>query len=311
MVDGYTLLVPTVLFDVTEIFSVHYFEYTNDYVYDGEAHDFWEFCYVDKGEIEVTTADGQLLLDHAKIPLEHGQILFHRPGEFHSLRANGVVAPNLVVMSFSCHSPAMDWFIGKKLPVGDEERALLARVLEEASAAFLSPLDDPDLKKLVRDAGAPPGAEQLIKLYIENLLINLYRKGKQPQITDIQLTSTIHERSQQDALERVVRYFEANITRRLTLTEVCHDNLVGRSYLQKIFRAKTGGGAMEYFGRMKIEAAKRQIREGQHNFTEISAQLGYNSIHYFSRHFKKVTGMTPSEYASSVKMLIGHPHKAR
>ena len=36
---------------------------------------------------------------------------------------------------------------------------------------------------------------------------------------------------------------------------------------------------------------------------EIAALLGYNSIHYFSRHFKKVTGMTPSEYASSVKIL--------
>ena len=45
------------------------------------------------------------------------------------------------------------------------------------------------------------------------------------------------------------------------------------------------------------------IREGSHNFTEIAALLGYNSIHYFSRHFKKVTGMTPSEYASSVKVL--------
>ena len=96
---------------------------------------------------------------------------------------------------------------------------------------------------------------------------------------------------------------EDNIAKRLTLSDICRDNLVGRSYLQKIFREKTGGGAMEYFGTLKIGAAKRMIREGTHNFTEIAALLGYNSIHYFSRHFKKVTGMTPSEYASSVKVL--------
>ena len=60
---------------------------------------------------------------------------------------------------------------------------------------------------------------------------------------------------------------------------------------------------MEYFGNLKIQKAKEMIREGSHNFTEIAALLGYNSIHYFSRHFKKVTGMTPSEYASSVKIL--------
>ncbi|MEG2287978.1 MAG: helix-turn-helix transcriptional regulator, partial [Ruthenibacterium sp.] len=64
--------------------------------------------------------------------------------------------------------------------------------------------------------------------------------------------------------------------------------------------------AMEYFGTLKINAAKRIVREGNHNFTEIAVLLGYNSIHYFSRHFKKVTGMTPSEYASSVKVLTTH-----
>ena len=45
------------------------------------------------------------------------------------------------------------------------------------------------------------------------------------------------------------------------------------------------------------------IREKQYNFTEIAQRLGYSSVHYFSRHFKQVAGMTPSEYAASVKAL--------
>ena len=59
---------------------------------------------------------------------------------------------------------------------------------------------------------------------------------------------------------------------------------------------------MEYLGKMKVDSAKQAIREGKKNFTEIANDLGYSSIHYFSRHFKKVTGMTPSEYSSSVKL---------
>ena len=39
------------------------------------------------------------------------------------------------------------------------------------------------------------------------------------------------------------------------------------------------------------------------NFTQIADSLGYASIHYFSRQFKKITGMTPSEYSSSIQML--------
>lgn len=296
MVDGYTPLAPHRFIEVREIFSVHYFEYASNYTYPGEQHDFWEFCYVDKGEVEIHAGD-------STFTLPKGRIVFHKPGEFHSLRANGRVAPNLVVASFSAEGPAMQWFAKKQLGVGDAQRALLARLVEEASAAFLSPLNDPELKQLERSMSAPPGSEQMIKLCLEEMLIELYRAGQQPQAAPQKPTSLIKERTQQEFVDRVVDYLEANINKRLTLADICRDNLVGRSHLQKIFREKTGGGAMEYFGKLKIEAAKRMIREGRHNFTEIAAKLGYNSIHYFSRHFKKVTGMTPSEYASSVKVL--------
>ena len=60
---------------------------------------------------------------------------------------------------------------------------------------------------------------------------------------------------------------------------------------------------IELFLQMKIEFAKQLIREDQMNFTQISDFLGYSSIHYFSRQFKKITGMTPSEYSSSIKAL--------
>ena len=51
---------------------------------------------------------------------------------------------------------------------------------------------------------------------------------------------------------------------------------------------------------MKIEKAKEYIRENEMNFTQISDELGFSSIHYFSRLFKKKTGMTLTEYRSSV-----------
>ena len=242
-----------------------------------------------------------------ELTMKRGQMIFHEPGEFHSLRANGVVAPNLVVMSFVCRSPAMARFAGRVLAIGDAEREYLARIIKEAAEAFSTPLNDPYTKQLLRAPHAPFGAEQLIGASLESLLVCLARRGQGGAAQGTaKPTSLIRAHSQQEFVDRVRAYLEKNISRKLTLADICRDNLVGRSYLQKVFREKTGGGAMEYFGSMKIEKAQELIREGRHNFTEISALLGYTSIHYFSRHFKKVTGMTPSEYASSVKGLAGH-----
>jgi YesN/AraC family two-component response regulator len=60
---------------------------------------------------------------------------------------------------------------------------------------------------------------------------------------------------------------------------------------------------MEYFYRLKIEEAKRLIRNGTNNFTQIADKLGYSTIHYFSRQFKKIVGMSPSEYSKSILHL--------
>ncbi len=276
--------------------TVHYFEYPHDFYFAGEAHDFWEFLYVDKGEVEVN-AGGVL---HS---LKKGDIIFHRPMEFHGLRAVGVNSPNLLVAAFVCKSPDMSFFDGKLMRVGDSERDLLAQVIREARSAYSSPLNDPYLEQLTLREDIPFGAEQMIKISIEQMLIQMVRKGRSGSARpDEKTTSSIRETADGELLARVIAYLDRRIREQITLDEVCRDNLIGRSSLQKAFRAKTGGGVMEYFSQMKIETAKQFIRDGQRNFTQIAHDLGFSTIHYFSRRFKAVTGMTPTEYASSVKI---------
>ena len=275
------------------IVTVHYFEYPRGFEFSGEAHDFWEFLYVDKGEVELTAGS-------RRCTLTKGDIIFHKPMEFHSLRCLGGNAPNLLVAAFVTASPAMSFFEEKVLRAGDSERDLLANVIREARSAYSSALNDPYLEKLTLRECVPFGAEQLIKISIEQLLIQLIRRDGAPD--KVKATSSIRETADSELLRRVIAYLEENIRGQITLDDVCRDNLIGRSSLQKAFRAKTGGGVMEYFSRMKIDAAKQYIRDGQRNFTEIAHDLGFSTIHYFSRRFKVVTGMTPTEYASSVKI---------
>ncbi len=110
-------------------------------------------------------------------------------------------------------------------------------------------------------------------------------------------------KSDTEIFNRVTEYLKVHIHTSVTIDQICRANLIGRSQLQKIFKDCCGLGIIEYFSLMKINAAKEMIRMNRLNFTQISEQLGYSSIHYFSRQFKKVTGMTPSEYALSIKAM--------
>lgn len=278
--------------EIEDIFTVHYFEYRSDFHFAGERHDFWEFQCVDKGEAQVRT-------DHSVHHLSRGQIIFHKPNEFHTMTATGKTAPNIMVVSFSCHSPYMSFFEGKVLTLSDTERSLLGSLIAEARRCISSPLDDPYLEEMATRSDSMFGAQQLIRLYLEQLLISMIRRNmlQKPYIQIESPADPPHSAT----YNKILFYLQEHIQQYVSIEEICHDNLIGRSQLQKLFREQHHCGVIEFFSRMKIEFAKQLIRENQMNFTQISDFLGYSSIHYFSRQFKKISGMTPSEYATSIK----------
>lgn len=286
---------------VGKIFSIHYFEYMNNFSFAGEAHNFWEFVYVDKGEVEVTRGGSYSVL-------KKGDLIFHKPNEFHAVKANGKIAPNLVVVSFECNDDAMYFFNNRLLNIDETERNLLSNIIIEARHCFDCRLDDPYLQNMPLKDSDTFGSQQMIRLYLEHFLIHLIRRysnpivlSKKPQKAD--LPKTTKSKSDTEIFRRIVDYLESHLTARLTIDQICKDNLIGRSQLQKIFKDHCNLGIIEYFSMLKINAAKELIRTNQLNFTQIAEHLGYTSIHYFSRQFKKVAGMTPSEYASSIKAM--------
>lgn len=280
---------------VNALITIHYFEYAKDYCFQGEAHPFWELLYVDKGEVD-TIADGTLR------HLAQGDIQFHKPGEFHSLSANGVVAPNLVVLSFDCDSEAMTAFENAIFKAGEAERNLLAGIISEAKRAFSSPLSDPHSVGLERDDNAPFGCEQMVLLLLEQLLIRLLRREKATPA--VRISSSIKLRSDHDLVERIIAYMQENTFGNLTFSDVCSFSAQSATNLKTIFKNVTGVGVMSYYRALKIEQAKRMLREGDGNITQIADRLGYTSVHYFSRYFKRVTGMTPSEYTLSIQAKL-------
>lgn len=285
---------------IGKIFSIHYFEYMSDFTFVGESHNFWEFLCVDKGEVGITAGASYTIL-------KKGEIAFHQPYEFHNVTATGTTAPNLVVVSFECNDEAMNFFKKRIFKIDETERNILANIIIEARRCFDCRLDDPYLQNMPLKDEEAFGAGQMIKNYLEHFLIHMIRRYSQPVVLskrpDSSPTKTTKSKSDEEVFNRIVDYLESNITTHVTIEQICQDNLIGRSQLQKIFKDQCNLGIIEYFSHMKIEAAKELIRTNRMNFTQVSEHLGYTSIHYFSRQFKKLTGMTPSEYASSIKAV--------
>lgn len=281
---------------IKNIVTIHYFEFAKDYVFEGERHNFWEFLYVDKGEVEV-------MADSQGFKLKQGEMIFHKPNEFHNIWANGKVAPNLIVITFECNNKAMNFFRNKIINISDYEKNLLAKIIREAKEAFSSPLNISSLTKLERNQNSLFGCEQLIKTYLEQLLISLIRQGASIK-SESRLSTAAKERSEDDMIKKILAYMSENIANNLTFDDICKFSCMSSTNLKILFKERVGMGVIEFFKNLKIEKAKKMMREEHYNFTEIAEKLGYTSIHYFSRHFKRVTGMTPSEYASSVKAKI-------
>ena len=286
---------------INRVISVHYFQYMSDFSFPGESHDFWELVCVDRGEIDA-------LAGERRLTLKKGNILFHKPNEFHNVLTNGKVSPSLVVIGFVCHSPAIKSFEDQLMSVQDTEKELLVHIIVEARNTFSGRLDDPYQEELIFNSEPLTfGSAQLISHYLEQLIIHLYRRYFSYSLPVRSSRFLAEASSGNDTYNRIVRYMEEHLGERMTIDRICRDNLVGRSQLQKLFRDTKGCGVIEFFSMMKIDTAKQMIRDNQLNFTQIADRLGYSSIHYFSRQFKQITTMTPSEYATSIRLLSEKP----
>ena len=108
------------------------------------------------------------------------------------------------------------------------------------------------------------GSQQLIRIYLEQMLIYMIRRNSSPPMT-VPVSQFVNLKNNSAVYKRVIAYMEDHIRENITLCDLCHDNMIGRSQLQKIFQEQHQCGAMDFFSRLKIAYARQLIRENQMN----------------------------------------------
>ncbi len=279
------------IIEIEKLFSVHYFEYSKDFRFYGEKHNFWEFVYVDKGEITISA-------DNSEITLSQGHVIFHKPNEWHNIRANGKTAPNVAIVSFECNSLAMNFFCNRVMKAGQEHKSLISKIISEYTNAFSTPLGDIFTTSLESKNSVMVGAEQLIRQYLCEFLILFLRQNS----PGVQHRSFIVN-SSSSTLNIIENYMMDHIAETMTIERLMKYSGLNRMSINRLFKNNYNVSPIQYFIHLKIELAKKYIREDNYNISQISELLGYSSIHYFSLQFKKTTGMTPTEYSNSIKAM--------
>ena len=278
--------------NIGRLYSVHYFEYPADFKFEGEKHNFWEIVYADKGDITI-------FAESKKILLKQGNIFFHQPNQWHSLHCSPENANNVVIISFECTSSCMKFFEDKLLTVGQEHKTVISKIISEYTGAFQAFPDTPYTIGLTRKKDPVFGSEQLVKQYIAELLISFLR-GTATSMSRSQLSI-----NRESALcNMIVNYMIDHITESISISDLTRYSGSNKATLSSVFKRTFNMSIMEYFINLKIDLAKKYLREANYNITQISDILGYSGVHYFSRQFKKVTGLSPGEYCLSIKAMV-------
>ena len=252
-----------------------------------KSYPFYECMYVHK-----SSSAYRAIINKKTFTLTGGELIFLAPNSNHY-----AISPDAFVsmFAFNVDFPDMDNLCGRVIPLDGRQKQMIEQVIATGSRLFEN----------IRPTGYNVGLSlhnrsnvfelQTFKNRFEMFLIVLYLKDTNNSGT------TIYRFTDDEKLDKLISVLKRNIDKPLTLKELSDKTFISVAKIQKLFYEKHTCAPMQYFNQLKIEAAIELICNTTLSYSEIATQLGFHSAAYFSRIFKKKTGMSPSEYTKSLQ----------
>lgn len=105
------------------------------------------------------------------------------------------------------------------------------------------------------------------------------------------------------AIKQAQDFIDQNVQEKIAIDELAALVALGRRSFERRFKAATNNTVLEYINRVKIEFAKRSFEISRKNSTEVMYDVGYSDAKAFRSVFKKITGLTPSEYRNKYNKM--------
>lgn len=107
------------------------------------------------------------------------------------------------------------------------------------------------------------------------------------QFADVKHANVIHHATQ---------YIRAHYAEKITLDNVAREVYLSPTYFSRIFRQETGVTFNAYLNAVRIEQSKKLLNDPSVRLIDISLMVGFDNQSYFTKVFKKITGLSPLQY---------------
>ncbi len=278
--------VPKIALNIEAIYSVYAYFYAPKFEFDGEYHKPWELIYINSGEVTIETPE------YKKI-LTKGQVFIHTPNEQHKIKANNISC-NIFFISFDCKCEQLYEIAHKPITISPALKNYIMAIVDEGLIYLSGKNNIPQTIKQKEFASG-----QIVKNLIELLLIELIRRNSRVATKVEPSIST--SMTEQSVVEQIFDYMEENIQSKITLNQIALKIGYSVPRMCSIFKRATGHSIMAYFNKMRIYKAKELMAKTDMSIKQISEFLDFDTVQYFSSSFRKVTGMSPSNYVEYLK----------
>ena len=265
---------PAAPFRLTGLHTAFDMHWDSHFDFHGESHDFWEIVTVISGEVEIVEDDKVYILNE-------GQMILHRPGEFHRIKSAGGTNPNVWIVSL---------IHGGELPSSLGQGVFLLSPEESKEYRTIFSLLFPYVDQRAHGQDTSPQEELHARMglcRLEAFLLAL----SQTEGSDTRLSGTVSAMEYRE----LVRTLRKNIHQNLSLQDLSELHHISESYIKKLFRTYAGEGAMTYYNRLRIREIQALL-DGGHTAAAIAECMNFSSVAYLSYFFKNQTGTNIRQY---------------
>lgn len=230
-----------------------------------------EIIYADYGNMNV-------ILDGANITVKPGECLFIRGGSEHSLASESGATFDYLNVTFGGKVPKS--IFGKSIPVNRRCLELLESLKQESIQEM-------------------PYYREIIASCLTELLVYLLRQIEVSVPNKLPGSASL-SRYQSEVVNRAMKVIANEYSKPLTLKHLSQSVGIGESRLRSLIKIETGENFSTILHKQRITVAKHFLSEGIFSVEDISNAVGYEYTAFFFKIFKRITGMTPKNYASSL-----------